>query len=67
MDLVWLLERLEDQALKNRVAALALQEFLEEGDQESFLQDLLKHIGLQAMRLREKSLLQAIQIRSDKG
>jgi DNA primase len=67
MDLVWLLERLEDQTLKNQVAALSLQEFLDDRDQESFLQDLLKTLGLRAMRRREKSLLQAIQTQERQG
>ena len=67
LDLVWLLERLEDQTLKNRVAALALQEFIDERDQESFLQDLLKTIELRAIRRRERSLLQAIQDQERQG
>jgi DNA primase len=67
LDLVWLLERLEDQTLKNRVAALALQEFIDERDQESFLQDLLKTLELRAIRCRERSLLQAIQDQERQG
>jgi DNA primase len=67
MDLVWLLERVEEQTLKSRVAALALQEFIDERDQESFLQDLLKTLELRAMRRQERSLLQAIQDQERQG
>ncbi len=67
MDLVWLLERLENQTLKNRVAALALQEFVDERDQDSFLLDLLKTLELRAIRRRERSLLQAIQDQERQG
>jgi hypothetical protein len=67
LDLVWLLERLENQTLKNRVAALALQEFIDERDQESFLLDLLKTLELRAIRRRERSLLQAIQDQERQG
>ncbi|MBI5586623.1 MAG: toprim domain-containing protein, partial [Deltaproteobacteria bacterium] len=65
-DLALVLERLEDQDLKNRVTAMALKEFPAE-DQRLFLQDLIRTLQLRKLRRQEQSVQQAIQEQVGEG
>ncbi|MEW6185551.1 MAG: DNA primase [Thermodesulfobacteriota bacterium] len=62
-----LLDRLEDQDLKNRVSALAIGGYLEEKDQEAFLSDLIKRIHLRRLQQQEQALYREIRSQENLG
>jgi DNA primase len=63
----FLLDRLEDQGLKNRVSALAIGGYLEEKDQEAFLADLIKRIHLRRLQQQEQALYLEIRSKETAG
>jgi DNA primase, catalytic core len=62
-----LLDHLEDQVLKNRVSALAIQAFVDQKDEETFLSDLLKRIHLKQLQQQEKALYREIRSKEQSG
>ena len=62
-----LVNGLEDQSLKNLVAALAIQEFITQKDEKVFLSDLLKKIQMRTLQDREKALSQEISAKEKLG
>ncbi len=63
----FLLNRLEDQDLKNRVSALAIRVFVDQEDEEAFLFDLIKRIHLKQLQQQEKALYQEIRSKEKSG
>ena len=62
-----MLDHLEDQVLKNRVSALAIQAFVDQKDEETFLSDLLKRIHLKQLQQQEKALYREIRSKEQSG
>ena len=62
-----LLNQLEDQVLKNRVTALAIQSFVDQKDEEIFLSDLIKRIHLKQLQQQEKALYREIRSKEKAG
>jgi len=62
-----LLDRLEDQSLKNRVSALAIRTFVDQKDEETFLSDLIKRIHLRQLQHQEKALFREIRTKEKFG
>jgi DNA primase len=56
-----LLDRIEDQGLKNRISALVVRGPVEEKDHQAFLADLIKRIRLKRLERRELALSREIQ------
>jgi len=62
-----LLNQLEDQDLKNRVTALAIQAFVDQKDEEAFLSDLIKRIHLRQLQHQEEALYREIRSKEKAG
>ncbi len=62
-----LLNHLDDQALKNRVSALAIRAFVDQKDEEAFLFDLIKRIHLRQLQQQEKALYREIRSKEKSG
>jgi DNA primase len=62
-----LLNQVEDQGLKNRISALAIQPFVDQEDEETFLFDLIKRIQLKQLQQQEKALYREIRSKEKAG
>jgi DNA primase len=62
-----LLDRLDDQGLKNRVSALAIRAFVDQKDEKIFLADLSRRVHLMELQQREKALYEEIQKKEKAG
>ncbi|MBA4392932.1 MAG: DNA primase [Desulfobacca sp.] len=62
-----LLNRLEDQDLKNRVSALAIRAFVDQKDEKIFLSDLTRRMHMRALQQREKALYKEIRSKEKSG
>ncbi|MFH0787969.1 MAG: DNA primase [Pseudomonadota bacterium] len=67
VNLALLLNRLEDQVLKNRVSALAIGAFVDQKDEKIFLSDLSKRINMRELQQREKALYKEIRSKEKSG
>jgi len=63
----FLLNQLEDQALKNRVSALAIRASIDQKDEEAFLSDLIKRVHLKRLQQQEKALYREIRSKEKAG
>jgi DNA primase len=62
-----LLDRLEDQSLKNRVSVLAIREPMDPEDDKIFLSDLSRRIHLKELQRQEKELYREIRSKEKSG
>lgn len=67
VNLALLLNRLEDQVLKNRVSALAIGAFVDQKDEKIFLSDLSKRIDMRELQQQEKALYKEIRSKEKSG
>jgi len=62
-----LLNKLEDQTLRNQISVLAFRGFIESKDEEPFLSDLMKRIQLRELQKQEKALYREIRSKEKLG
>jgi DNA primase len=62
-----LLNHLDDQAIKNQVAVLAIRDFVEQKDEKIFLSDLMKKIRLKRLQQQEQALYREIRLKEKSG
>ncbi len=62
-----LLNRIDDQGLKNQVSVLTLREPVDEEDEKTFLFDLIKRIHLKELKQQEKALYREIRSKEQSG
>jgi DNA primase len=67
LDISLLMDRVENQELKNRVSALAIRAFIDQKDEKVFLADLSKRVHLRALQQREKALYEEIRSKEKSG
>jgi DNA primase len=65
--LTLLLNRLEDQVLKNRVSALAIGAFVDHKDEKTFLSDLSRRLDMRKLQQQEKALYKEIRSKEKSG
>ena len=62
-----LLDRLEDQSLKNQVSGLTIRESMDPEDDKIFLSDLNRRIHLKELQQQEKELYRKIRTKEKSG
>lgn len=62
-----LLNKFDDQTLKNKISVLSLREFVESKDEDPFLADLMKRIQLRELQNQEKALYREIRSKEKLG
>jgi replicative DNA helicase len=62
-----LISHLEEQDLKNQISALAIREFVSRGDEEAFMEDLLKKIRWKELQEEEQALSRRIRTQEKTG
>jgi hypothetical protein len=58
---------LDEQSIKNQVAALAIREFIHKRDEEAFLEDLLRKIRWKELQEEEQALSERIRSQEKTG
>jgi DNA primase len=58
---------LDEQSIKNQVAALAIREFIHKSDEEAFLEDLLRKIRWKELQEEEQALSERIRSQEKTG